>query len=112
MDSLGDRPRYPGLSHGHDQFAEIVQCLRAEGKDGSTPVAVIRWGTRVSQRTVGARWMILWKAAAARMEPPTVIVVRRGWASGRRLNWFEHVRYLENGFSSRDRSRKPPNFPI
>ena len=61
---------------GMTNLPKIVQCLRAEGKAGTTPVAVIRWGTRVSQRTVvGTLDDIVARAAAAHMEPPTVIVI-------------------------------------
>ena len=37
---------------GMTNLPKIVRCLRAEGKAGSTPAAVIRWGTRASQQTV------------------------------------------------------------
>jgi len=61
---------------GMTNLPKIVQCLQAEGKEGTTPVALIRWGTRASQRTVvGSLDDIVAKAAAAHMEPPTVIVV-------------------------------------
>mgnify|MGYP000855965391 FL=1 len=75
---------------GMTNLPKIVQCLRAEGKDGTTPVAVIRWGTRVSQRTVvGTLDDIVEKAAAAHMEPPTVIVVGEVVRLRPQLNWFE-----------------------
>jgi uroporphyrinogen III methyltransferase/synthase len=75
---------------GMTNLPKIVQCLRAEGKAGTTPVAVIRWGTRVSQRTVvGTLEDIVEKAAAARMEPPTVIVVGEVVRLRAQLNWFE-----------------------
>ncbi len=75
---------------GMTNLPKIVQCLRAEGKDGTTPAAVIRWGTRLSQRTVvGTLDDIVQKAAEAHMEPPTVIVVGAVVALRARLNWFE-----------------------
>ncbi len=75
---------------GMTNLPKIVQCLRTEGKDGTTPVAVIRWGTRVSQRTVmGTLDDIVAKAAAAHMEPPTVIVVGEVVRLRTQLNWFE-----------------------
>lgn len=75
---------------GMTNLPKIVQCLRAEGKDGTTPVAVIRWGTRVSQQTVvGTLDDIVAKAAAAHMEPPTVIVVGEVVRLRTQLNWFE-----------------------
>ena len=75
---------------GMTNLPKIVQCLRAEGKDGTTPAAVIRWGTRMSQQTVvGTLDDIVDKAAAARMEPPTVIVVGEVVRLRAQLNWFE-----------------------
>jgi uroporphyrinogen III methyltransferase/synthase len=57
---------------GMTNLPKIVRCLREEGKEGSTPAAVIRWGTRMSQQTVvGTLDDIVEKATAARMEPPT-----------------------------------------
>lgn len=75
---------------GMTNLPKIVQCLRAEGKEGTTPAAVIRWGTRVSQRTVvGTLDDIAEKAAAAHMEPPTVIVIGEVVRLRTQLNWFE-----------------------
>lgn len=75
---------------GMTNLPKIVQCLRAEGKPGSTPAAVIRWGTRVSQQTlVGTLDDIVEKATAAHMEPPTVIIVGDVVRLREQLNWFE-----------------------
>ncbi|MEP7150759.1 MAG: uroporphyrinogen-III C-methyltransferase [Nitrospira sp.] len=75
---------------GMTNLPKIVQCLRAEGKDGSTPAAVIRWGTRASQQTVvGTLEDIVEKATAAHMEPPTVIVIGEVVRLREQLNWFE-----------------------
>lgn len=75
---------------GMTNLPKIVQCLQAEGKEGTTPVALIRWGTRASQRTVvGSLDDIVTKAAAAHMEPPTVIVVGEVVRLREQLSWFE-----------------------
>ncbi|MGZ8422443.1 MAG: uroporphyrinogen-III C-methyltransferase [Nitrospira sp.] len=75
---------------GMTNLPKIVQCLRAEGKDGSTPAAVIRWGTRASQQTVvGTLDDIVEKATAAHMDPPTVIVIGEVVRLREQLNWFE-----------------------
>ncbi len=75
---------------GMTNLPKIVQCLRAEGKAGTTPAAVIRWGTRTSQQTiVGTLDDIVEKAAAAHMEPPTVIVIGEVVRLRPQLNWFE-----------------------
>ncbi|OQW35100.1 MAG: HemD protein [Nitrospira sp. SG-bin1] len=75
---------------GMKNLSTITSTLMAEGRPGSTPVAVIRWGTRVSQQTVvGTLADIVDKAAAAHMEPPTVIVVGEVVRLRPQLNWFE-----------------------
>ena len=75
---------------GMTNLPHIVERLKGEGKTGSTPVAVIRWGTRATQQTVvGTLDDIAAKAAAARMEPPTVIVVGDVVRLRDQLNWFE-----------------------
>jgi len=75
---------------GMKNLSTIAATLMAEGRAGSTPVAIIRWGTRVSQQTVvGTLADIADKAEAARMEPPTVIVVGEVVRLRPKLNWFE-----------------------
>ncbi|MCS6305109.1 MAG: uroporphyrinogen-III C-methyltransferase [Nitrospira sp.] len=75
---------------GMKNLSTIVATLMAEGRSGATPVAIIRWGTRVSQQTViGTLADIADKADAAQMEPPTVIVVGEVVRLRPKLNWFE-----------------------
>jgi uroporphyrinogen III methyltransferase/synthase len=75
---------------GMKNLSTIAATLMAEGRAGSTPVAIIRWGTRVSQQTVvGTLADIVHKADAAQMEPPTVIVVGEVVRLRPKLNWFE-----------------------
>lgn len=75
---------------GMKNLPAIVAHLTKEGKPPETPVAVIRWGTRSSQRTiVGTLADIVKKASAAEMEPPTVIVVGEVVRVREQLNWFE-----------------------
>ncbi|MGE3977360.1 MAG: uroporphyrinogen-III C-methyltransferase [Nitrospira sp.] len=75
---------------GMKNLSMIAATLMAEGQAGSTPVAIIRWGTRVSQQTVvGTLADIADKADAAQMEPPTVIVVGEVVRLRPKLNWFE-----------------------
>jgi uroporphyrinogen III methyltransferase/synthase len=67
-----------------------VAHLTAEGRSVDTPAAIIRWGTRASQQTVvGTLADIVDKAEAAKMEPPTVIVVGDVVRLRPQLNWFE-----------------------
>jgi uroporphyrinogen III methyltransferase/synthase len=75
---------------GMKNLPSIVEHLKTEGKPANTPVALIRWGTRASQRTlVGTLGDIVAKSEQAEMEPPTVIVVGEVVRLREQLNWFE-----------------------
>ena len=75
---------------GMKNLSAIVTNLLAEGKPSTTPVAIIRWGTRASQQTVvGTLADITEKAQGAKMEPPAVIVVGEVVRLRPQLNWFE-----------------------
>jgi uroporphyrinogen III methyltransferase / synthase len=91
-----DWPRLAGTSGtlvflmGMKTLPVIVSRLREEGRSPETPVAAIRWGTRAEQQTViGTLQDILAKTKAARLEPPTVIVVGEVVKLREQLNWFE-----------------------
>jgi uroporphyrinogen III methyltransferase/synthase len=75
---------------GMKNLPQIVDRLMQEGKSGTTPVALIRWGTYARQRTVvGTLSDIVSKASSADMTPPTVIVVGEVVRLRDRLNWYE-----------------------
>ncbi len=75
---------------GMKNLSMITTRLISEGLAPSTPVAITRWGTRVSQHTVvGTLADIVHKADAAQLEPPTVIVVGEVVRLRPTLNWFE-----------------------
>src|SRR2546428_1078892 len=75
---------------GMKNLPAIVTHLTASGRPATTPVALIRWGTRAEQRTViGTLADIVRKANEARLEPPTVIVVGEVVRLREKLNWFE-----------------------
>ncbi len=75
---------------GMKNLPAIVDHLLAEGKPAATPVALIRWGTRATQRTVvGTLGDITKKASEAELEPPTIIVVGEVVRLRDQLNWFE-----------------------
>ena len=75
---------------GMKNLPAIVSKLTAGGRSADTPAAIIRWGTRASQQTVvGTLADIVDKAAAAGLEPPTVIVVGDVVRLRSQLNWFE-----------------------
>ncbi len=75
---------------GMKNLSAIVAHLTASGRPASTPVALIRWGTRAEQKTlIGTLADIVKKAEAAALEPPTVIVVGEVVKLRAKLNWFE-----------------------
>lgn len=75
---------------GMKTLPAIVARLIEQGRAADTPVAAIRWGSRAEQRTIsGTLRDIVTKAAAAKFEPPTVIVVGEVVRLRNRLNWFE-----------------------
>ena len=75
---------------GMKTLPSIVAHLVAAGRPPTTPVALIRWGTRAEQKTVvGTLADIVKKAETAALEPPTVIVVGEVVSLRAKLNWFE-----------------------
>jgi len=75
---------------GMKNLPSIVQHLLSEGRSPDTPVAAIRWGTKADQQTImGTLVDIVAKAEAARLEPPTVIVIGEVVRLRGQLNWFE-----------------------
>src|SRR3990172_10176741 len=66
----------------------IVGELLKHGRSKDTPVAVIRWGTTVSQKTVvGTLGDIVEKAKD--IEPPAITVIGEVVSLREKLNWFE-----------------------
>jgi uroporphyrinogen III methyltransferase / synthase len=75
---------------GMKNLPAIVAHLTATGRSATTPVALIRWGTRAEQKTiVGTLADIVDKAEAAALDPPAVIVVGDVVMLRHKLNWFE-----------------------
>lgn len=68
----------------------IVRRLTEAGRAGSTPVALVRWGTTVRQETLVATLdSVVESAERARFKAPAIIVVGEVIALHDRLNWFE-----------------------
>ncbi|MFC4808988.1 uroporphyrinogen-III C-methyltransferase [Paenibacillus sp. GCM10023250] len=68
----------------------IAEQLMNHGKPADTPVALVRWGTRVEQRTVtGTLETIEAVVKAADFKPPAVIVVGDVVLQREKLNWYE-----------------------
>ncbi|QHT62086.1 uroporphyrinogen-III C-methyltransferase [Paenibacillus lycopersici] len=75
---------------GVAKIGYIAEQLIKHGKPASTPVALIRWGTRVEQRTVtGTLETIEAIVKAADFKPPAVIVVGDVVLQREKLNWYE-----------------------
>lgn len=75
---------------GMGNLAGIVEQLVRHGKSPETPIALIRWGTRLFQKTlIGRLDNIVAKAASEKIKPPVVMVVGEVVSLRERLNWFE-----------------------
>ncbi|MBH8606806.1 uroporphyrinogen-III C-methyltransferase [Thermoactinomyces sp. CICC 10521] len=68
----------------------IVEQLIKYGRSKETPVALIRWGTRVEQETLtGTLEDIVQKVEEARFRSPAIIVVGEVVKLREKLSWFE-----------------------
>jgi uroporphyrinogen III methyltransferase / synthase len=72
------------------QLAANMHKLVAAGIDPSTPVAMIRWGTRAEQETlIGTVATIATIAVEKKLQPPALAVVGDVVRLRERLNWYE-----------------------
>jgi uroporphyrinogen III methyltransferase/synthase len=68
----------------------IVSNLTKYGRDPKTPIALVRWGTKLEQETVvGTLEDIVGKAQSRHLAPPVTIVVGQVVHLREQLNWFE-----------------------
>lgn len=75
---------------GVAKIGYIAEQLIRHGKPANTPVALVRWGTRVEQQTiVGTLETIEEKVKAANFQPPAVIVVGEVVLQRDKLRWYE-----------------------
>lgn len=75
---------------GVSKIGYIAEQLIKHGKPPQTPVALIRWGTRVEQRTiVGTLETIETIVKEANFQPPAVIVVGDVVLQREKLQWYE-----------------------
>ena len=75
---------------GVGNLPNIVPQLLEAGKSEDTPVALIRWGTRVNQQTLtGCLGNIVQKVQEANFKPPAIIIVGEVVKLREKLNWFE-----------------------
>jgi len=74
------------------QLGRNMKRLIAGGLDPTTPVAVIRWGTKTSQETlVGTAATIGEIVAARNLQPPALAVVGRVVSLREKVRWFEDL---------------------
>lgn len=75
---------------GVAKIGYIADQLMRHGKPPNTPVALVRWGTRVEQQTViGTLETIEAVVKEANFQPPAVIVVGEVVLQREKLNWYE-----------------------
>ncbi len=75
---------------GVAKIGYIAEQLIRHGKSPNTPVALIRWGTRVEQETlVGTLATIEQQVLEANFQPPAVIVVGEVVKQREKLKWVE-----------------------
>ncbi|SEM66759.1 uroporphyrinogen-III C-methyltransferase [Paenibacillus sp. OV219] len=75
---------------GVAKIGYIAEQLIKHGKPADTPVALVRWGTRVEQRTVtGTLETIEAIVEAADFKPPAVIIVGDVVRQREKLMWYE-----------------------
>lgn len=95
---------------GTENLRAIAATLVRHGRAPSTPVALIRWGTRPEQQVlVGTLSDIAERAAAAGFRPPAVTVVGSVVGLRERLRWWDNrplsgKRVLVTGTSGRPES--------
>jgi len=78
------------LFMGVTRIRETIQELLEHGRDASTPVAVIRWGSLPDQQVVTGTLAEL-AGRAERFRPPAIIVVGEVVKLRDQLNWFEQL---------------------
>ena len=73
---------------------KIVASLLARGRDASTPVALVRWGTTTQQQVVvGTLETIEEDVARAGLKPPALIVVGEVVRLREQLSWFDNEKF-------------------
>jgi uroporphyrinogen III methyltransferase/synthase len=71
-------------------LTKIVQSLVAQGRERSTPVALVRWGTTMQQQVVtGTLETIEAEIERAQLKPPALIVVGEVVKLREKLAWFD-----------------------
>jgi|ERR1051326_1482517 uroporphyrinogen III methyltransferase/synthase len=75
---------------GTDRISEIAKTLMRHGMEAGTPIAMVRWGTTVQQKSIeGTLGTIADVIAKEKISPPTVAVIGEVVKLRDKLNWFE-----------------------
>ncbi len=75
---------------GVSNLSFIVKQLTKFGRDEQTPIALIRWGTRIEQETlVGTLSDIVEKVEEVNFSSPAIIIVGEVVKLREKLSWFE-----------------------
>ncbi len=75
---------------GVKNLPKIVKNLLENGKPGSTPAALIRWGTTAKQKTVtGVLDNIVKRAKDSGIKAPAIIIIGEVVRLRETMNWFE-----------------------
>jgi uroporphyrinogen III methyltransferase/synthase len=75
---------------GVANLPSIVENLKKAGRSGSTPAALIRWGTRANQETVtGTLDTIVDEVEKVRLKPPALIIIGEVVSLRTQLQWFD-----------------------
>ncbi|HCG99133.1 MAG TPA: uroporphyrinogen-III C-methyltransferase, partial [Actinobacteria bacterium] len=75
---------------GMRNLPKIVEQLTANGRNGQTPVAVIRWGTTPQQQTViGTLSDIVQRVTEVELKAPCIIIVGEVVSLREKLCWYE-----------------------
>src|SRR3972149_910260 len=77
---------------GVKRLPQLAENLIRAGRPFSTPVAIIRWGTKGEQQTLtGTLATIVERARAAGVKPPALMVVGDVVRLREKLQWFEQL---------------------
>lgn len=80
---------------GVKNLSSIAANLVKHGRNPSTPVALVRWGTTPAQQTVtGTLSDIVEKVENCGLKPPAIIVVGEVVSLREELSWFDHLPLL------------------
>ena len=76
---------------GVENLPNIVKNLIDNGRDPSTPIALIRWGTRAEQETItGVLSDIVEKVETAGFKAPAITIVGEVVSLREKLRWFDN----------------------